>query len=258
MLRQLCCVVLCLLCYVVVLCLLCCCFVFVVLWCCVVYVVLLFGVVCCVASRRVASCCVMLCVLCVSCCVCRVVCAMYVVLCVLCMSCCVCYVCRVVCAMCVVCVVLCRVCRVVCAMYVVLFLQCITCFSTCDHLAVSLPPYLICSFSSHNPHCIFFSQLCVGTLSAILKAQKRRHKLQEIDPYQVSGVTRPSDPNTVHPGDRPDNMWMHYDPSDQPYASKDTWDSQVLVEKTHWGYYCWPTSVSLSFYNFTFTIKFET
>lgn len=40
-------------------------------------------------------------------------------------------------------------------------------------------------------------------------------------------------------GDRPDNQWLQYDSSCLPRTQQD-WDQCVFVEKTHWGYYCWP------------------
>ena len=107
---------------------------------------------------------------------------------------------------------------------------------------------------------VLWLQLCVGTLSAIMKVLKRRHKLVEIDPYKLSGTTRPHDPGSVMAGDRPDNIYFHYNSGDKPYASQQAWDSCVLVEKTHWGYYCWPRLVSLSnccFHFYTFVAPFQ-
>ena len=101
---------------------------------------------------------------------------------------------------------------------------------------------------------VLWFQLCVGTLSAIMKVLKRRHKLVEIDPYKLSGMTRPHDPGSVTAGDRPDNIYFHYNSGDKPYASQQAWDSCVLIEKTHWGYYCWPRLVSLSNWCFHFQI----
>lgn len=40
-------------------------------------------------------------------------------------------------------------------------------------------------------------------------------------------------------GDRLDNRWLQYSSSSLPRSQQD-WDGCVFVEKTHWGYYCWP------------------
>lgn len=40
-------------------------------------------------------------------------------------------------------------------------------------------------------------------------------------------------------GDRTDNKWLQYNSTSLPRTQQD-WDGCVFVEKTHWGYYCWP------------------
>lgn len=47
------------------------------------------------------------------------------------------------------------------------------------------------------------------------------------------------EPSGIVAGDRPDNKWLQYDSSSLPRTQQD-WDRCVFVEKTHWGYYCWP------------------
>ena len=76
-------------------------------------------------------------------------------------------------------------------------------------------------------------------MSAILKQQKRAHVTMEIDPYEISGCARPSGSHDIHPGDRRDNMWHHYNGEDKP-DTQEKWDKCVMIEKTHWGYYSWP------------------
>uniref|UniRef100_A0A4W3GV83 Proteasome activator subunit 4b n=1 Tax=Callorhinchus milii TaxID=7868 RepID=A0A4W3GV83_CALMI len=46
-------------------------------------------------------------------------------------------------------------------------------------------------------------------------------------------------PSEIQPGDRPDNVWLHYNSSSLP-KTKDEWEACFFVEKTHWGYYTWP------------------
>uniref|UniRef100_A0A8C1Y874 Proteasome activator subunit 4b n=1 Tax=Cyprinus carpio TaxID=7962 RepID=A0A8C1Y874_CYPCA len=40
-------------------------------------------------------------------------------------------------------------------------------------------------------------------------------------------------------GDRPGNDWLQYHGDSLPSTQQD-WDNFCFVEKTHWGYYCWP------------------
>ena len=72
-------------------------------------------------------------------------------------------------------------------------------------------------------------------MSAIQKQQKRPHKKVMIDAYKVAGT----EPPALKPGDRQDNVWVKYDTEKIPYT-QEKWESLVVVEKTHWGYYCWP------------------
>lgn len=52
----------------------------------------------------------------------------------------------------------------------------------------------------------------------------------------VGGLKESSD---IVAGDRQDNQWLQYNSGSLPRTQQD-WDSCVFVEKTHWGYYCWP------------------
>lgn len=45
--------------------------------------------------------------------------------------------------------------------------------------------------------------------------------------------------NDIMAGDRQDNQWLQYNSGSLPRTQQD-WDGCVFVEKTHWGYYCWP------------------
>lgn len=40
-------------------------------------------------------------------------------------------------------------------------------------------------------------------------------------------------------GDRRANSWLQYDSNNLP-VTEEQWQSLQFVEKTHWGYYCWP------------------
>lgn len=89
--------------------------------------------------------------------------------------------------------------------------------------------------------CISFSveQLSTASVSAILKQQKRKHKKVTVDPYKSAP---PPPAGKFLPGSRPDNEWIMYH-SDQVPDSQDKWKAMEFVDKTHWGYYCWPKYV---------------
>lgn len=64
----------------------------------------------------------------------------------------------------------------------------------------------------------------------------------------VGGVKELS--GVVAAGDRLDNQWLQYNSSSLPRTQQD-WDSCVFVEKTHWGYYCWPRFSFVVFNHFS-------
>lgn len=52
----------------------------------------------------------------------------------------------------------------------------------------------------------------------------------------AGGVEDPGGPCS---GDRESNRWLQYHSQDLP-LSQERWDALRYVEKTHWGYSCWP------------------
>jgi len=79
-------------------------------------------------------------------------------------------------------------------------------------------------------------------VTGILKQQKRTKKKVEFDPYVLIGSSRPTNPNDIRPGDRPDNECLLYKRALLP-KNEEEWNKFPFVEKTHWGYYTWPESV---------------
>jgi hypothetical protein len=73
-------------------------------------------------------------------------------------------------------------------------------------------------------------------VSAILKQQKRKHQKVVVD--ALKGVPPPP-AGTFLPGSRPDNEWIMYNSEKLP-DSQEKWEAMEFVDKTHWGYYCWP------------------
>ncbi|XP_033120997.1 proteasome activator complex subunit 4-like [Anneissia japonica] len=83
-------------------------------------------------------------------------------------------------------------------------------------------------------------KIAVATVGAILKQQKRPHKMITIDPAAQSSSTAAASESEggLNPGTRSDNTWHHYNCTRAP--TKEEWEKWVFVEKTHWGYYQWP------------------
>uniref|UniRef100_UPI00358F6C57 proteasome activator complex subunit 4 isoform X3 n=1 Tax=Myxine glutinosa TaxID=7769 RepID=UPI00358F6C57 len=82
-------------------------------------------------------------------------------------------------------------------------------------------------------------KVAICSMGAILKQMKRPHKKREIDPYAVAGVSKTT---ALQPGERADNRWLHYNSSQLP-CTKQQWDTCTFVNKTHWGFYTWPTKM---------------
>ncbi|ESP01603.1 hypothetical protein LOTGIDRAFT_238219, partial [Lottia gigantea] len=58
---------------------------------------------------------------------------------------------------------------------------------------------------------LYVRKVGMSGVSAILKQQKRKHKMIQVDPYKRSNTTPPSSGDKINIGDRPDNSWHHYD-----------------------------------------------
>ena len=44
------------------------------------------------------------------------------------------------------------------------------------------------------------------------------------------------------PGSREDNLWLDYSMAAVPSSAED-WQKTTFVDKTHWGFYCWPKNL---------------
>uniref|UniRef100_A0A8C9XFL1 Proteasome activator subunit 4 n=1 Tax=Sander lucioperca TaxID=283035 RepID=A0A8C9XFL1_SANLU len=99
-----------------------------------------------------------------------------------------------------------------------------------DH---ELPPPAVTFFvKSLNHDSLYVRKVAISAVAGIMKQIKRPHKKVP----ELSGV--------VAAGDRLDNQWLQYNSSSLPRTQQD-WDSCVFVEKTHWGYYCWPRKLMM-------------
>ena len=97
--------------------------------------------------------------------------------------------------------------------------------------------YILCKLNGTKNS---LSQIALHSMSAIQKQQERTHKKIKVDPFKVSGGTDlTGSGSTLKPGDREDNAWFKYNTERIP-DTQEKWESLVVVEKTHWGYYCWP------------------
>uniref|UniRef100_A0A8C9XJ56 Proteasome activator subunit 4 n=1 Tax=Sander lucioperca TaxID=283035 RepID=A0A8C9XJ56_SANLU len=101
-----------------------------------------------------------------------------------------------------------------------------------DH---ELPPPAVTFFvKSLNHDSLYVRKVAISAVAGIMKQIKRPHKKVPVSPSD--GV--------VAAGDRLDNQWLQYNSSSLPRTQQD-WDSCVFVEKTHWGYYCWPRKLMM-------------
>lgn len=107
---------------------------------------------------------------------------------------------------------------------------------------VATPPAAVQLFVSNLVHdSIYIRKLSTASVSAILKQQKRKHKKVTVDPYKSAP---PPPAGKFLPGSRPDNEWIMYH-SDQVPDSQEKWEAMEFVDKTHWGYYCWPKEMKI-------------
>uniref|UniRef100_A0A7N9ASQ6 Proteasome activator subunit 4a n=1 Tax=Mastacembelus armatus TaxID=205130 RepID=A0A7N9ASQ6_9TELE len=83
--------------------------------------------------------------------------------------------------------------------------------------------------------------VAISAVAGIMKQIKRPHKKIPVSPSDLCEVKELS---AIVAGDRPDNQWLQYDSSSLPRTQQD-WDRCVFVEKTHWGYYCWPRKLMM-------------
>ncbi|XP_044171551.1 proteasome activator complex subunit 4-like [Acropora millepora] len=92
-----------------------------------------------------------------------------------------------------------------------------------------------------NHDALVIRKVAIDAVGAILKQQKRAHPKIIVNPYSLAGLPEPST-RVIQPGDREDNRWLHYCSSNLP-KSKEEWQSCVFIDKTHWGFYTWPTKL---------------
>ncbi|XP_062621766.1 LOW QUALITY PROTEIN: proteasome activator complex subunit 4B-like [Saccostrea cucullata] len=107
---------------------------------------------------------------------------------------------------------------------------------------VPTPPVAVELFVSNLIHdSLYIRKLSMASVSAILKQQKRKHKKVVVDPYRTAP---PPPAGTFLPGNRPDNNWIMYDSGRLP-DNQEKWEAMEFVDKTHWGYYCWPKEMKI-------------
>ncbi|KAK7902167.1 hypothetical protein WMY93_018936 [Mugilogobius chulae] len=108
-----------------------------------------------------------------------------------------------------------------------------------DH---QLPPAAITFFvKSLNHDSLYVRKVAISAVAGIMKQIKRPHKKVSVSPFKLCEIKQSSN---IVAGDRPDNKWLQYDSNSLPRTQED-WDKCVFVEKTHWGYYCWPKELTM-------------
>uniref|UniRef100_A0A8C1Y8U8 Proteasome activator subunit 4b n=1 Tax=Cyprinus carpio TaxID=7962 RepID=A0A8C1Y8U8_CYPCA len=97
-------------------------------------------------------------------------------------------------------------------------------------------PAVLFFVQSLNHDALVVRKMAIAAMAGILKQLKRPRKKIPVSPCDMSGVT---EPEGLVAGDRPGNDWLQYHGDSLPSTQQD-WDNFCFVEKTHWGYYCWP------------------
>ncbi|XP_034040183.1 proteasome activator complex subunit 4A isoform X2 [Thalassophryne amazonica] len=92
-----------------------------------------------------------------------------------------------------------------------------------------------------NHDSIYVRKVAISAVAGIMKQIKRPHKKVPVCSSELCGV---KETNDIVAGDRPDNQWLQYNSSSLPCTQQD-WDCCKFVEKTHWGYYCWPSKMMM-------------
>ncbi|MEQ2220323.1 Proteasome activator complex subunit 4A, partial [Ilyodon furcidens] len=111
-----------------------------------------------------------------------------------------------------------------------------------DH---QLPPAAVTFFvKSLNHDSLYVRKVAISAVAGIVKQIKRPHKKVPVSPTELSKNNETMTPSRIVAGDRPDNQWLQYNSSNLPRTSQE-WDHCVFVEKTHWGYYCWPRKMMI-------------
>uniref|UniRef100_A0A4W6E6W6 Proteasome activator subunit 4 n=1 Tax=Lates calcarifer TaxID=8187 RepID=A0A4W6E6W6_LATCA len=108
-----------------------------------------------------------------------------------------------------------------------------------DH---QLPPPAVTFFvKSLNHDSLYVRKVAISAVAGIMKQIKRPHKKVPVSPSELCKHHKVL---FVQSGDRQDNRWLQYNSSSLPRTQQD-WDQCVFVEKTHWGYYCWPRKLMM-------------
>uniref|UniRef100_A0A1A7WAV3 Proteasome (Prosome, macropain) activator subunit 4 n=1 Tax=Iconisemion striatum TaxID=60296 RepID=A0A1A7WAV3_9TELE len=110
-----------------------------------------------------------------------------------------------------------------------------------DH---QLPPAAVTFFvKSLNHDSLYVRKVAISAVAGIMKQIKTPHKKVPVSPSefcQDCGVME----DKIVAGDRPDNQWLQYNSNKLPLTQED-WNCCAFVEKTHWGYYCWPRKLMM-------------
>uniref|UniRef100_H2Z3X1 Proteasome activator complex subunit 4 C-terminal domain-containing protein n=1 Tax=Ciona savignyi TaxID=51511 RepID=H2Z3X1_CIOSA len=84
--------------------------------------------------------------------------------------------------------------------------------------------------------------LAIACVASIMKQIKRDHKVRMLTWEELTGESKDQDTFSKVPGYRLDNECVQYDSENLP-DTKEKFQKANFIDKTHWGYYCWPKKI---------------
>ena len=100
-----------------------------------------------------------------------------------------------------------------------------------------------------NVRKVSIDALCIVLKMIKHKKQSREYAVADLINHEIGAAKRVPQEllaiNTPQPGYRADNAWHHYNPNFLDDVQL-KWDSVNFMDKSYWGYYCWPAKVSVN------------
>lgn len=90
---------------------------------------------------------------------------------------------------------------------------------------------------------IAVDSLCIIFKMVKFKKDQIEYNIEDLIREQTNNEITSVQINTYNPGYRSDNKWHLYD---ENYLSKQNWSNTKFLDKSYWGYYCWPSKIKVN------------